>query len=100
MPIGLLTVLGSKGNKGDYEGTAFDSTKVNVLIPYSRSKENQAGYDVTVAVFGKSANFQAFKGKKYPLVVEADFEHTATGLEIYEIIKFQDSPNAISQAIK
>lgn len=100
MPIGQLTVLGAKASKGEYEGNNYDSTKVNVLIPYSRSNENQKGFEVTVARFGKSGNFQAFKDKKYPIVVEADFEHTATGLEIYEIIKFETAPNAVSQANK
>lgn len=100
MPIGPITILGAKGSKGEYEKVPFDSTKVNVLVPYSRSNENQVGFDVSVAKFGKSVNIEAFKGKRYPAVVEADYEFTASGMEIYEIIKFETAPNAVTAATK
>lgn len=103
--IGQLTIVGGRGSKGEYEGTAYDKTTLNVLVPYSRSNKNAFGLDAIPARFGNEANALPFKnGRKYPLVVECDYEMVAAGtgvqIEIYEIIKFHDQPNAVTQANK
>lgn len=103
--IGQLTIVGGRGSKGEYEGTAFDKTTLNVLVPYSRSNKNAFGLDAIPARFGKEENAAPFKeGKHYPLVVECDYEMVAAGggvqIEIYEVIKFINVPNAVSQANK
>lgn len=99
--IGNLTVIGAKAAKGEFEGTKYDSTKLNVLVPYSRSNQNQQGFDMHVAkLAGDSTMFSnlKLKDKRFPFILECDFEHTATGLEIYEVIKINETPNPMAQS--
>ncbi|MDP1522833.1 MAG: hypothetical protein Q8M10_06720 [Methylotenera sp.] len=101
--IGNLTIVGAKASKGEYEGTKYDSTKLNVLVPYSRSNQNQQGFDMQSAkLAGDSTNFSKLhlKEKRFPFILECDFEFTATGLEIYEVIKINETLTPLAQVQK
>lgn len=102
--LGNLTIVGGKGSSGDFEGNAYDSTKLNVLLPYSRNNENAFGMDAIPAKFGKSANAKGFKTKRFPLILECDYEMVPSGqgvvIEIYEVIKITESAAPLAQAQK
>jgi hypothetical protein len=83
---GNLTVLGIKQFKGTVEGLAFDHTKLLVSLPFPRARaESNLGFDVIEVPYGKSDNFEQFKGKKFPLTIDADYEVTTKGLEVFEL---------------
>lgn len=102
--IGNLTIVGGKGSSGNYEGNDYDSTKLNVLLPYSRSNANAFGMDSITAKFGKSTNAKGFKDKRFPLILECDYEMVPSGqgvlIEIYEIIKINETAAPLAQAQK
>ena len=99
--IGQLTIVGGKGSSGEYEGNKYDSTKLNVLLPFSRTNKKAFGFDTSTAKFGDEHNAAQFVGKHYPLVIEADYEMVPSGqgviIEIYEVIKIHERP---AQAVK
>jgi len=83
---GNLTIVGVKQFKGAVEGLNFDHTKLLVMLPFPRARsEVNTGFDVIEAPYGKSENFLQFKGKKFPLVIEADYEVTTKGIEVFEL---------------
>jgi hypothetical protein len=83
---GNLTVLGVKQFKGTVEGLSFDHTKLLVSLPFPRARaESNLGFDVIEVPYGKSENFEAFVGKKFPLQIDADYEVTTKGLEVFEL---------------
>jgi hypothetical protein len=87
---GNLTIVGVKQFKGAVEGLNFDHTKLMVMLPFPRARaEVNAGFDVIEVPYGTSDNFAQFKGRKFPLVVEADYEVTTKGLEVFELKQVQ-----------
>ena len=91
---GNLTVIGVKQFKGEVEGVNFDHTKLLVMLPFPRARaETNNGFDVIEAPFGNHENFKQFSGRKFPLVIDADYEITTKGIEIFEAKLPQPKPN-------
>lgn len=83
---GNLTVVGVKQFKGEVEGVNFDHTKLLLLLPFPRARaESNKGFDVTEAPFGTHKNFEQFKNLKFPVVVDAEYEVTTKGIEVFEV---------------
>jgi hypothetical protein len=85
---GQITVVGFKSFKGVIESQSHDFTKLIVLVGFPRKNELQGGFDAQVAQDltgnANSENSVNWKGKKFPLTIEADYELTTKGLEVYE----------------
>lgn len=85
---GKITVVGFKAFKGVIESQSHDFTKLIVLVGFPRKNEMQGGFDAQIAQDltgkGNSENASNWKGKPFPLTIEADYELTTKGLEIYE----------------
>ena len=81
---GQLTVVGAKQFNDTVEGVKYNHTKLLVLLPFPRSRiESNCGNDVAQAPFGTFENYAQFKNAKYPLVIDAEYEVTTRGIEIF-----------------
>lgn len=81
-----LTVIGAKQFNGEVEGQKFNHTKLLVMLPFPRARAtSNIGFDAIDATYGTSDNFKQFEGKKFPLVIEADYEINTKGIEIFEV---------------
>lgn len=81
-----LTIVGVKQFKGEVEGVHFDHTKCVVLLPFpkARAASNQ-GFESLEAPYGLSDNFKRFDGRKFPLVLDCEYEVTTKGIEIFDV---------------
>lgn len=77
-----LQVLGAKGNKGEFEGTKFDYTKMRVVLDVSDRNGTEVGFNVSEMVFGLSENFEKVKNFAYPLMCDIEISMTTRGYEI------------------
>jgi hypothetical protein len=77
-----MQVLGAKGNKGEFEGTKFDYTKMRVVMDVSDRNGTEVGFNVSEIVFGLSDNFEKVKGYTYPLMCDLEISMTTRGYEI------------------
>lgn len=75
----VLTITGMKGSKGDYEGVAFDSTKVYAMTPMDESKGVAKGFATVEYPFGKADEFDKFKHLTFPFKAECDMEFVTSG---------------------
>ena len=75
----MVTVLGMKASKGDFEGTAYDSTKVYVLTDLDASKGTAIGSSAAEYQLGKSEEFDKYKHLPFPIHGEADLEIVTNG---------------------
>lgn len=88
---GNLTIVGAKQFNGEVEGLKFDHTKLLVMLPFPRARaETNKGFDVIEAPFGKHTNFEQFKNLKFPAVIDAEYEVTTKGIEIFEVKLIQN----------
>lgn len=82
---GNLTIVGVKQFNGEVEGLKFNHTKLMVLLPFPRARaETNRGFDVVESNYGTHENFQKFINLKFPATIEAEYEVTTKGLEIFE----------------
>jgi len=79
-------VLGVVAAKGDFEGTGYDYTKLNVELPMVQSA-NKIGSDASALVFGSSDNIKQFAGMKFPCELELDMEVASTKNGTSTVIK-------------
>lgn len=79
---GNFQVLGAKGNKGDYEGTLYDYTKLRVVMDVSEKNGTEFGYDVKEMPVGKSDELVKFKDLPFPIMAELEIELTTKGPEV------------------
>lgn len=82
---GNLTIVGAKQFKGEVEGVSFNHTKLLLLLPFPRARaETNKGFDVIEAPYGTHENFQKFINVKFPCTIDADYEVTTKGVEVFE----------------
>ncbi len=81
-----VEILGMKSSKGDYEGTAYDSTKVYVKTRLDESKGTQKGFAGAEYVIGKSDEYAKYKHLSFPLLAEVEFEQITNGKDVKTII--------------
>lgn len=74
-----VKVTGVKRGKGEYEGRAFDYTRVFVEVQLDDSQGNAAGFCSAQYNFGKSGNFDALSRLAFPCDCEVDFVEVGTG---------------------
>lgn len=74
-----VTVLGMKSSKGEFEGTAYDSTKVYVLTDLDTSKGTAVGQASAEYALGKSEEFDKYKHLGFPVKGMADLEIVTNG---------------------
>lgn len=76
----ISTILGVKRSKGVIEktGKPYDSTKLYVQT-LMKDADNQLGYSASEFKWGDSTNFDKFKGCKFPLQADIDYELVTTG---------------------
>lgn len=76
------TVLGVKGNKGNYEGTEYDYTKLRVVMDVSEKNGTEFGFDVKEMKVGTASELAKFKDLPFPVQAELEIELTTKGPEI------------------
>lgn len=74
-----VLVIGAKRSKGDYEGQAYDSTKVYIQLQMDVSKDDAIGMAGAEYVYGKSGNFEKLKSERFPFKAIATFEIVTNG---------------------
>lgn len=90
-----IVVTGFKASKGDYEGTAYDNTKVFALVDMDGKGGNSIGQASAVFTFGTSETFEQYKHLKASLPARAlaEFEMVTNGRDIKQVLvglKFVD----------
>lgn len=73
------TVLGMKRGKGDFEGTAYDYTRIYVEQALDASKGDALGSAAEVYQIGSSSAFEQYKNLPFPHQAELDMELVTTG---------------------
>ncbi len=83
-----ITVTGMKASKGDYEGTAYDSTKVYALVEMDTKGDKAMGQATAVFNFGTSDAYEQFRHLKgaMPFRAMADFEIVTNGREVKQVL--------------
>lgn len=83
-----IVVTGMKASKGDYEGTAYDSTKVYALVEMDTKGDKAMGQATAVFSFGTSDVFEKFRHLKgsMPFKATADFDIVTNGREVKQIL--------------
>lgn len=76
------TILGVKGNKGNFEGTDYDYTKLRVVMDVSEKNGTEYGFDVKEMNVGKASELARFKDLPFPVQAELEIELTTKGPEI------------------
>lgn len=77
----IVSVMGMKRSKGDYEGTHYDSTKFYIEADLDDSKGNAVGKATSEYSFGTSAEYDKYPNNpdNFPYQAEADFAIVTTG---------------------
>lgn len=80
-----IVVLGAKASKGEFNGRAYDSTKVFAQSELQEG-ENFAGFVSTEYSWGTSFNFERIKGLEYPFKAKATMKSVSNGKESKTIL--------------
>jgi hypothetical protein len=75
----VYKVLGVAANSGEFEGTPYDYTKLNVLMSQASDDGKKLGYASVSMKFGKAVNLEKFKDVKFPADMELDVDMVASG---------------------
>lgn len=86
-------VLGAKGFRGTVEGTAYDSTKLYVVMDVSEKNGTEVGQNAAALPFGKCEEFDRLKELPFPLQAELEISATTKG---YEVLSFRVLSQAAS----
>lgn len=83
-----ITVTGMKSSKGDFEGTAYDSTKVYALVDMDSKGDKAMGQATAVFNFGSSEVFEQFRHLKgaMPFRAMAEFDIVSNGRDIKQVL--------------
>ena len=73
-----IVVLGAKASKGEFNGRAYDSTKVFAQSELQEG-ENFAGFVSTEYTWGTSFNFERIKGLDFPFSAKAKMQVVSNG---------------------
>jgi len=74
-----VLVMGMKFSKGEFEGNAYDSTKVYVEVAMDDSKETAKGSACAEYTMGTSAEFGKYKHLPFPFRGVGEFEVVTNG---------------------
>lgn len=74
-----LKVVGIKSSKGEFEGVAYDSTKIFVEVPLDDSKGKARGVATTDYAIGNSEEFSKFESLPLPWIGLAEMEIITSG---------------------
>ena len=92
-----VIVRGARPSKGDYNGRAYDSTKVFAQSELQEG-ENFAGFVSTEYSWGTSFNFERIKGIEYPSKAKAVMQIVSNGKDsktiMLDLIPEKTAPKA------
>ena len=92
-----VIVRGARPSKGDYNGRAYDSTKVFAQSELQEG-ENFAGFVSTEYSWGTSFNFERIKGIEYPFKAKAVMQIVSNGKDsktiMLDLIPEKTAPKA------
>lgn len=74
-----MTITGMKASKGEFEGTAYDSTKVYAMTDMDESKGNAKGFATVEYAFGKADEYEKFKHLTFPFKADVEMEFVTNG---------------------
>lgn len=75
----MVVCTGLKRAKGDYEGTAYDSTTAFIQVDMDESTNNARGTATQDFKLGTSDVYDKFASIKLPFKAEAEFELVTNG---------------------
>lgn len=75
----LLTITGMKASKGEFEGSAYDSTKVYAMTDMDETKGNAKGFATVEYSFKKADEFEKFKHLPFPFKADCEMEFVTSG---------------------
>jgi hypothetical protein len=74
-----IVVTGAKRSKGDFDGTAYDSTKIYTSTGLDTSKGDAVGEAGSEYAWGLSDNFNKIASLSFPFQAEATMEIVSNG---------------------
>lgn len=95
----VLTITGMKSSKGDFEGTAYDSTKVYAMTNMDESKDNAKGFATVEYSFNKSDEFEKFKHLSFPFKADCVLNFVTSG-KAQKMILVSIKPISPAPAVK
>lgn len=83
--VSQVKVTGMKPSKGDFEGRAYDSTKVYVETALDDTKGK--GFASAEYSFGEASEFDKFKHLTFPFVAEMELEIVTSGKQTKTVVR-------------
>lgn len=80
-----VVVAGAFPSKGDFNGKAFDSTKVHVELRLAKG-ERSKGIATVEYVWGLSTNYDKIEHLDFPFKAKGIFEQVSNGREVRTIL--------------
>ena len=74
-----IIVTGAKRSKGEFDGTAYDSTKIYTSTSLDTSKGDAVGEAGSEYAWGLSDNFNKIASLQFPFQAEATMEIVSNG---------------------
>lgn len=81
-----LIITGAKASSGEYEGRAYDSTKVYIQTRMDPNSGEMAGFATTEYNWGSSDNFKKIRDQKYPFKALVEIEMVTSGKNSKNIV--------------
>lgn len=101
IPAAEVTVTGIKRSKGNFEGTAYDSTKFYIATDLDDSKGNSKGAATTEYSMGLSDEYDKWSHLTFPFVAVAEMEIVTSGkVTKIALVALKPKSMAASSAIK
>lgn len=98
IPAAEVVVTGIKRSKGNFEGTAYDSTKFYIQTDLDDSKGNSKGMASTEYSMGLSDEYDKFSHLSFPFTAIAEMELVTSG-KVTKISLLSVKPKALAQAV-
>jgi hypothetical protein len=89
----IMRVLGAEPSKGEFEGRAYDNTKIHCEVPFSKKKTEALGVASETYNFGDSVQGMAkikALGVALPCNLDVEIIAIQNGMEIVSISKLVD----------
>ncbi len=74
-----MIITGAKSSKGEYEGRAFDSTKIYCQTKMNSEGGEMVGFATSEYNWGDSTNFSKIKHLDFPLKAKVNVEIVTSG---------------------
>lgn len=74
-----MIITGAKSSKGEYQGRAYDSTKIYLQTKMNSEQGEMVGFATEEYNWGDSSNYAKLKDLDFPISAEVDLELVTSG---------------------